>query len=284
MKLRKNIIVIFLMGFLVIATSAFIIKNSTGKAGFAGNPGSADCSFCHFNGTGVTTVSITGMPAFINDQYLPGQTYTVNVTVNSTTLNYFGFDCVVLNGTTSTAVNAGTMTAILGSSQILTSNLKTNAVQTMAEIGSGNPFSKTFMFEWTAPNSGTAAIYAAGLAVNNNGTYGSGDLGSTTSLVLTSSIDAGIKSISELNKVVSVFPNPSAESISLQYSLIIGGKAKAILHNLQGTEVAVLFNDQQSPGSHTKTILYPNNVMPGMYLLKLTLNGKQILEKMIIKQ
>ena len=284
MKIKKSIIIVFLMGLVTLATSAFIVKNTTGKAGFAGNPGSSDCSFCHFNGSGITTVSITGTPAFTNDQYVPGQTYTINITVSSTTLDHFGFDCVVLTGTTSTAVNAGTMTAIAGSSQILMSNLKSNAVQTIAEIGLGNPFSKTFMFEWTAPVSGTAAIYASGLAVNNNGTYGNGDLGSTTSLILSSSIDAGIKSIDEVSTTLSVFPNPSSESICLQYSLIIGGRVKGTLYNLQGSEVAMLFNDLQAPGVHAKTVLYPNDVKTGVYLLKLNVNGKQIGEKIIIKQ
>lgn len=269
---------------LVISTSAFIIKNSTGKAGFAGNPGSPNCSFCHFGGTGITTVSISGTPSFTNNQYIPGQTYTINITVSSTTLSHFGFDCVALTGTTTAEINAGTMTPISGSSQILVSNSKSNAVQIATESGIGSPSSKTFLFEWTAPQIGTAAFYASGLAVNNNGTYGNGDLGDTTSLILNSNIDAGIKSIQETATTFSVYPNPSSDMISFQYNLITSGKVKASLYNLYGGEVSVLFNAYQSPGHQIKKVLYPNDIPVGVYLVKLSVNGKYIAEKIIIKQ
>lgn len=282
--LKTFLLSIVSLVFVVISSSAFIIKNSTGKAGFAGNPGSPNCSFCHFGGTGITTVSISGTPSFTNNQYIPGQTYTINITVSSTTLSHFGFDCVALTGTTTAEINAGTMTAISGSSQILLSNSKNNAVQIATESGIGSPSSKTFLFEWTAPQSGTAAFYTSGLAVNNNGTYGIGDLGDTTSLILNSNIDAGIKSIEEIATTLSIFPNPSTEIISFQYNLITGGKVKADLYNLQGKEVSVLFNTQQTAGHQTKTVLYPNDISAGIYLIKLSVNGKYIAEKMIIKQ
>lgn len=281
--MKKHLLIIISTVCIIITTSAFIIKNSTGKAGFAGNPGSPNCSFCHFGGTGITTVSITGTPAFINNQYIPSQTYTINITVNSTTLSHFGFDCVTLNGTTYAAINAGTMTAISGSSQILMSNSKSNAVQITTETGIGSPSSKIFLFEWTAPVSGTAAFYASGLAVNNNGTYGNGDLGDTTSLILNSNADTGIKSIEESAATLSVYPNPSYDNISLHYNLIIGGKVKASLFDLQGKEVSVLFNTQQTPGLQTKTVLYPNDISIGVYIIKLSVNGKNVAEKMIIK-
>lgn len=282
--MKKNLIILVSTVCIAITTSAFIIKNSTGKAGFAGNPGSPNCSFCHFGGTGITTVSISGTPSFTNNQYIPGHTYTINITVSSTTLSHFGFDCVALTGTTTSEINAGTMAEISGSSQILLSNSKSNAVQITTESGIGSPSSKTFLFEWTAPQTGTAAFYASGLAVNNNGTYGIGDLGDTTSLILNSNIDAGIKSIQEAATTLSIYPNPSSDIISFQYNLITGGKVKASLYNLQGEEISVLFNAQQSPGNQTKTVLYPNDVPAGIYLIKLSINGKYISEKMIIKQ
>lgn len=267
-----------------ITTTAFVLKVSTGKAGFAGNPGSPNCSHCHFNGTGETVTTITSSPSFIGNQYMPNQTYTINVTVSSTTLNHFGFDCVVLNDTLTGAVNSGTVSGISPESQILNTGIRDEAVQVNTAAGIGSPSTKTFVFLWTAPSSGLVAFYASGLAVDNNGTYGNGDLVDTASLILTGASSTGIKAINEVSTDLIVFPNPSIDQITLEYSLLIGGKAKASIYNLQGKELGLLFNEQQTIGKHTKTVFLPNGISSGFYIIKLNVNGKQIAEKMISKE
>lgn len=283
--LKKQLIaIVSVIGF-AIATSAFVIKTSTGKAGFAGNPGSPNCSFCHFNGSGITTTSITSTPAFIANQYIPNQTYTINVTVSSTTLNHFGYDCVVLNDTLPGAANSGSISAITGGdSQIINWGVVNNAVQINTTQGIGSPSMQTFMFEWIAPSSGIAAFYASGLAVNNNGTYGVGDLGDNTSLILTDTSATSIRDIEDVAIPLSVFPSPSSSFINIQYSLLSEGNVQGSLWNIQGKELTILFNEHQTFGKHTKTIFYPNSVREGIYMIKLTVNGKDVAEKMVIKQ
>ena len=141
-----------------------------------------------------------------------------------------------------------------------------------------------FVFLWTAPSSGLAALYASGLAVDNNGTYGNGDLVDTAKLILSSASSIGIRTVGEVSTSLLVFPNPSTDQINLEYSLLIGGKTKASIYNLQGRELGVLFNEQQLSGKRSKTTLYPNGINAGFYIIKLSVNGKQIAEKMISKQ
>lgn len=283
--MRKQLIAIVSIFCVAIASSAFVIKTSTGKAGFAGNPGSPNCSFCHFNGSGITTTSITSTPAFIANQYIPNQTYTINVTVSSTTLYHFGYDCVVLNDTVPGAVNAGSISAIVGgASQIINWGVVNNAVQINTTQGIGSPSMQTFMFEWTAPSSGIAAFYASGLAVNNNGTYGAGDLGDNTSLILTDTSSTSIRDIEQVAITLSVFPSPSSGFINIQYSLLSEENVQVSLWNIQGKELAILFNEHQTFGKHTKTIFYPNSIREGVYMIKLSVNGKDVAEKMVIKQ
>lgn len=279
----RSIVIVFIC-VIFITTTAFVLKVSTGKAGFAGNPGSPNCSHCHFNGTGETVTTITSSPSFIGNQYMPNQTYTINVTVSSTTLNHFGFDCVVLNDTLTGAVNSGTVSGISPESQILNTGIRDEAVQVNTAAGIGSPSTKTFVFLWTAPSSGLVAFYASGLAVDNNGTYGNGDLVDTASLILTGASSTGIKAINEVSTDLIVFPNPSIDQITLEYSLLIGGKAKASIYNLQGKELGLLFNEQQTIGKHTKTVFLPNGISSGFYIIKLNVNGKQIAEKMISKE
>jgi len=279
----RSILIVFIC-VIFITTTAFVLKVSTGKAGFAGNPGAPNCSHCHFNGTGETVTTISSNPSFFGNQYMPNQTYTINVTVSSTTLNHFGFDCVVLNDTLAGALNTGTVSGISPESQILNTSFRDEAVQVNTAAGFGSPSTKTFVFLWTAPSSGLVAFYASGLAVDNNGTYGNGDLVDTAALILSGASSTGIRAISEVSSDLLVFPNPSIDQITLEYSLLIGGKTKASIYNLQGKELGLLFNEQQMIGKHTKTVFLPNGINAGFYIIKLSVNGKQIAEKMICKQ
>lgn len=282
--LKKNFFILLLLVLTALGSIAFVMKVSTGKAGFAGNPGSPNCSHCHFNGTGETVTTITSSPSFVGNQYMPNQTYTINITVSSTTLNHFGFDCVVLNDTLAGALNAGTVSGISSESQILNTGLRDEAVQIYTAAGSGSPSSKTFMFLWTAPSSGLVAFYASGLAVDNNGTYGNGDLVDTAALILSDTNSTGIKTIESTITDLFVYPNPSIDRVNFKYTLVVGGIVKASLFDLQGKEIALLFCDLQTAGKQIKSIYYSNKISAGVYVMKLSVNGKQVVEKKLIKQ
>ncbi len=279
--MKKNLLIIGALAVVSISTSAFVILKQTGIAGKTGSPGNGLCSDCHTPGSAVATVSISGTPAFTGNQYVPGQTYTVNVQVASPTLSAFGFGCEILDGTSVGANSIGLMSGISPLSQIKPFGARDNATHLNTTFGLGN--TKTFTFKWIAPATGSAYIYAAGLAANNNGSSGAGDAVGTASLVLTAG-PVGLVNIESNVVSLTVFPNPSEDNISLQYSLINDGSVKASLYNLQGKEICILFNGNQTAGLHTKTIIYPNDVASGVYLVKLSSNGKDLVEKMIIKK
>lgn len=281
--MKKHLIIICSLSAIFLTTSAFIIKYSTGIAGRTGSPGESTCSSCHSSGSGVTTTSITGSPAFTGNQYIPGQTYTVSITVASTTLSHFGFDCEILNGTTSSSTNAGTITAISGSSQTMNSGSRKNAVHISTATGSGSPSSKTFNFKWVAPLSGNAVIYTAGLAVNNNGSDGSGDLVKTATLSLTPNTTTGVTEVAGITGI-SVYPNPSKDNLSIDYYLLKDGKVTISLYDLQGKELESMMNETQSAGSHTGQFKYSAAIESGVYFLKIALDQQVIAQRMIIKQ
>ena len=285
--MKKHLLIITTLIGVLFVSSAFIIRYSTGIAGETGSPGESNCNSCHNAGTPTGTTSISSTPSFSANQYVPGQTYTISITCSHSTLSHFGFGCEVLNGTTSAATNAGAITAVSGSSKVLTSGGRKNATHISTATGTGTPFSKTFDFQWVAPASGTAAIYVAGLAVNNNGNDGSGDAMKAASLILTAATSGttstGIQSVDALSSSLTVFPNPSSDEINIQYAIINESVVSASLYNLQGKEIATLFNSKESFGIHTKNVSYPDNIASGIYMLKLSINGKQTDQKMIIK-
>ena len=151
---------------------------STGRAGNTGSPGESTCRGCHTtyalnSGGGSITIQNTSMPGNI---YIPGQTYTMSVTVAQSGINLFGFG---LEALTASGDNGGTLNITdPASTQIKTALIggisRRNVVHT-SNGGTGNG-SKTFNFSWTAPAIGTGNVtfYFSGIASNAN-TFSSGD-------------------------------------------------------------------------------------------------------------
>ncbi|MBL0316089.1 MAG: hypothetical protein IPP69_10010 [Flavobacteriales bacterium] len=82
---KKKLISLFLISSVVMMSMSSSEDSPDGKAGHNGSPGEQTCakSTCHTSYTlnsGPGSVSITA-PGMTNWQYVPGQTYTINVTV-----------------------------------------------------------------------------------------------------------------------------------------------------------------------------------------------------------
>jgi hypothetical protein len=163
---------------LLFASSLFLVLNSmelnsTGRAVHTGAPGEQTCarSGCHDSfglntGSGSITINAPGLE---NNQYVPGQNYTVQVTVAFAGRNLFGvgFEALLNSG-----ANAGVLTAGAGN-QILTGSILGNVRNTIAHVqnGGASPNTHTFQFTWTAPaaGAGTVTFYTAGVCANGNG-------------------------------------------------------------------------------------------------------------------
>ena len=123
-------------------------------------------------------------------------------------------------------------------------------------------------------------IYCAGLGVNGDGLVG-GDKVKTTSLVLSNNA-TGIAThqINEANLLV--FPNLVSDHIHLSYSVEEKGSVLLQLFNMNGELVADLFNEQQYVGTHVMDRALPNSLTKGVYLVKLSVNGKYATQKILV--
>jgi hypothetical protein len=271
-------------------------NHTNGMIGETGYGGETTCNNCHSEtyGTHLTsTLSISSIPSFINNQYVSGVTYTISIMVESSTLNSFGFDCEVLSDLNTHAISVGTLTGLpLGGTKtdIFYPSHKINVTHIVPIQGvfSGSTYSSTFTFLWTAPELGNVYINMAGMAVDGDGSASGDDIVDNSSLVLTpSNIVLSNKERNDLSvplNSLSVFPNPSSSFVNLNYQVSSSGRIKASLYNLQGKELAVLFNDNKEMGVQTETIYYPDDIAPGVYLIKLSFNDKYMIEKLIFKQ
>jgi len=273
--MKKNLLSALALGAIFISSTAFII-HSTGEAGETGSPSETTCTSCHSGGTGTTIVGITGSPAFTSNQYVPGQTYTVNVNVQNSAYGFFGFGCEVLN---SSNTDAGTMTSCMSGAQFLTAtNGRKNATHTTPKAGTG---SASFSFVWVAPSTGTTTIYAAGNAVNNNGNF-NGDQVGTSSLVLSPSTTGIKEAVTTGFTDISVYPNPIVSKFKINYNIATDAMVNASLYDIQGKLVNELINEKQTSGNHILKANLPDGLPKGAYIIKLTCNANIAAQRLVI--
>ncbi len=182
----------FLLTLLPLAAFALLTSeqlSDNGKAGATGSPGEVDCTDCHSSytlnsGGGAAYISVSGVT---NNEYIPGQTYPMSVTVRFIGRSLFG---VGVEALTSSNVNGGTLnvtdavhtaiktTTIGGAS-------RRNLVHTFN--GGASQDSMVFNFSWTAPaaGAGTITFYYCGIAANNNGSESGDYVYQGTTLALT---------------------------------------------------------------------------------------------------
>lgn len=277
--MKKRIFTLLSVSVILFSGTAFIVKKSSGGiVGRTGSPGETGCNGCHGGGGGTTTVSITANPAFTANKYLPGQTYTISITVNNSSFSNFGFGCEILSPTN---VNAGNMTTALSGVAFANSGARKNAIHSGIKSGSG---SATFQFVWVAPTSGTATVYAAGNAVNGTGNT-LGDTPGLSNLVLTPDLSAGITEAQATSiSGVNIFPNPIVDQFKINYNLLEAGEVKLAIYDIQGKLISDLVSENQTTGFHSLQLDLPENCTGGVYFLKLSQQGKKELQRIIIVQ
>jgi hypothetical protein len=169
----------------LIAVAMIVMGHAAGITGQTASPSETTCtkSGCHTSfalnsGTGSIVIS-HNIPA---TGYVPGQTYSISVTVSKTGVPLFGFDFEALKSSNTTA---GTL--IVTSSTTTQVATSTNGRQNITHKTNGGFTSgtHTFSFNWRAPVAGTGTVtfYGAGLAANKNNSD-TGDYAYTTSLVI----------------------------------------------------------------------------------------------------
>lgn len=149
-----------------------LMSSNGGIAGYNGAPSQTNCaSTCHgsnpLNASGGSITITDNIPA---TGYVPGTTYSINVTVARTGISKFGFGFEAVNSSNG---NAGTLQVTNAALTKTLSSTRVNMTHlTNSGIGSGV---KSFTFNWVAPaaTNSTVTFYAAGNAANgNNGTSG----------------------------------------------------------------------------------------------------------------
>lgn len=180
--MKKTIVicsVMFVLGMLLMSSNNGIANQNAAPGQ---SPSACATSNCHNSSavnSGIGSVVITdNIPS---TGYIPGQTYSINVTVAQSGISKFGFGFEAVNSSNTTAgtlvVTNAALTKTLSGTRVNMTHL------TNSGLGLG---AKSFTFNWIAPaaSNGTVTFYSAGNAANGNNSD-SGDFIYTTTKSVT---------------------------------------------------------------------------------------------------
>ncbi len=263
-----------------ICPASSIEKQSSGMNGYTGSSpdGGSTCNGCHSGGSATPTVTLTATPAFVNNTYVPGQSYTIAYSVAG--YSYFGFNLEMNDGNTSGSTTAGTLTAVsTNNCKVYTSTPKCVSHKTMIASSSSATFT------WVAPTNATNSVYLFSIGLGVNGTGGTGgDKQVAKNLVLTAAAQsgAGLSELSDANKFLASY---SASQNSILYTLNTDSEGSASF-NLVDMNGRTVYSNQigaiNEKQSHTEFL--PENIGNGVYIVKFQVGSKMYTKKVMIQK
>jgi len=278
--MKKTIQTIFLLAVFGISAQLILVSSSNGRAfaastGNTGAPGeNTTCRTCHGTAFG-TTVSLVfkDTSGAAVTSYIPGDVYTIDYTVNTTTGSpqRYGFQLVGLD-TLNAAVNG--FESPSSNSRIVTLG---NGRQYAEHAGKSS--SNTFSVKWAAPTVGVGSVifYGGGAAVNNNRGTG-GDGGNTTSLKILENTSVGIEE-NQFKNELSIYPNPATDVLFIKAKTNRFTTTKVSIINQQGQ---LVLEKSINLNTANKEMIPVYDLNRGLYILRIEEGNNSISSKVLL--
>lgn len=272
-----------LIGILIFSASPSFTYQDGAPVGRTNAPGEMTCNDgnCHFgnslnSGTGNLAVELLRNGSAVS-KYSPGETYTVKVELTDQNMNAAGYQLTALDDSNE---RAGTFQAS-GNSQIQMGRNRQYLTHTSpATSFEGN--TQTWELTWEAPTSdkGAVTFYAAGNAANGNGRP-TGDFIYASSDTVEVDQTTSVKKQS-LAKKISVYPNPVQSKLNLDLPGNLNGALNLQLVGINGKSYTD-FGQFGSGSDNNIQISIPQNLKPGLYLLKLSSEDQNFTHSILIQ-
>lgn len=214
--------------------------------GYTGSPGdSKNCTYCH---GGTATNALGWITSDIPLQgYIPGETYTITVTVSGTGDKGFEVSPQDEEGNLlGTLVDAAGVHLVSG-----------NKAVTQDNSSSANP--KVWTFQWVAPDPGTGQVKFYGAFTVNKPV--------TKLSVLAVQEDQSVGITETMAYEVKVFPNPARESLSI--SLISAQAGHTHISIISATGMVMQVQAHLRQGENLIRIELPDDMPSGIYFVRL---------------
>lgn len=264
---------------------AIIFWSNSSGAGLAqgidrtGSPvGSGSCATCHAGGNFSPTISAQLLKDNVPiSQYEPGEDYTYRLTINASSGSPagYGFQTVALQG--SNNANAGVWDSPPTGTRITTLNNR----QYFEHSSTLN--NNTIEIKWEAPAAGTGPVrfYAAGNAINNNGSTG-GDSPTmlASPLTITEQSTSSVFATKLLPAELKAYPNPVADQLNLNIQIKESGRYFLSILDLTGKEIQK--ETVQLINGENIESLNVNSLAAGHYAVRLS-DGERVATTKIVK-
>lgn len=94
-------------------------------------------------------------------------------------------------------------------------------------------------------------------------------------------ISLGIKEIENSGSIISVYPNPVADNLTIEYSLSSSTNVVINVYDMLGSKIKEIANDKESAGQHS--IQWNASIaQQGIYLLQVIVDNKIINQKITV--
>ncbi len=260
-----------------------------GGAGAPGEGGTCGRGGCHntVDNTGPATTFSLNIGGGVT-QYVPGQTYTVTVTIAQAAIIAFDFE--VTNRPAAGGANATGTFVLTDATRTRKSNgsfggAGNNYVEgTYCGVDQLSPGFNQWSFNWTAPAVavGNITFYLGVVAANFNN-QATGDFTYSLSKVLT----PGLLGVNEMNNDktnFNLYPNPTAENITVDYHLKNESNVSIKIMDVKGAQVDLLLTEKENSGDHQHNFnLNSKKYSAGIYFVQVAVDDKIITRKLFVQ-
>ena len=244
---------------------------NTGAPGDDTNPNGTPriCTYCHFGAANpAVTIRVLDANGDTVTAYTPGQQYTARVAINTNvpSLTGFGFQMIALRDSGNVDLDGFSDPGNNTVNNYKIATIPGNS-RTYAEHDNVSVNNSVFNVVWTAPAAGTGPVtfYAAGNAVNRNGST-SGDGAGATTLKLTEKSATSASDLAVLPVQLKVWPNPVSETAQIEINAKKAGQGRFRVIDLSGKEI---WRSEQHLGQGVTRLELPTgNWTPGVYVLE----------------
>lgn len=248
-------------------------KRDGTEPGFTGSPGDSlkNCTVCH--GGKATNVEGWITSTIPSTGFLPNTKYTITAKNTEVGGTRFGFSI------SPQSITGKLLGTLIISDTTTTKLVGDNKYVTYRAAGVDGVDSKTWTFDWIAPDSVNEVVFYGAFNSNFEG-HKDGDNTYLSELKVFKTGFTGVKENSVISGV-SIFPNPLNNEAQLSFINKLNGNVEVSLYGLDGKFYGQLFNQQLAAGH--QTILLETNTKAGIYFLKITNSNSSIYHKILIQ-
>lgn len=235
---------------LILAPATTLALSSGSPDGLTGAPGEGTCIDCHGTfplNSGSGGLSLAGLP----DSYVPGETYTLTLTLADPDAARWGFALTALDDG---GLRSGVLTVTDVGTQLSSGDGRDYLKHNSTGTAPGTTDEKSWAFDWTAPVAGSGAVtmFVAGNAADHDFTS-DGDRIYATSFGATEGTGVAVGETPLALQLHGAAPNPFNPRTEIRFATMWSQFVRITVLALDGRRIDTIAEGLLPAGSHAVT-------------------------------